>query len=95
MGAKEYQLLKCEDCGKTLGYIYIKLRKGFLSPVYLSTRYWPLAVQGPQDFEKTVFCETCFQKRVEEISKGKQETTINKDESQEPRNKSRDRQLVR
>jgi hypothetical protein len=91
MAANQYQLLKCEGCGKTLGYIYIGPKRGYLMPL-ISPRYWPL--YSPE-MEKTAFCETCYQKRMEEISKGEPEPQIKKDETEEPRTRSKDRSLIR
>jgi len=92
MSANEYQLLKCEGCGKTLGYIYISPKRSYLMPL-LYPRYWP--VYSPRELEKTAYCETCFKKRLEEISKDRPEPLITKDETEEPRTKSRNKSLIR
>jgi len=62
MSTFKYELLKCENCGKVLGYIYvsvktfppetlIRLRSGFL-----------------QKIEKSAFCEQCFKTLSEQTS---------------------------
>jgi hypothetical protein len=93
MSAYQYQLLKCEDCGKTLGYVYVSAKLGF--SLMIATRYWNLQNQPALEIEKTAFCETCFQKRLDEISKGQPEPKTEKDKSVEPRAKSKDRSLIR
>jgi predicted adenine nucleotide alpha hydrolase (AANH) superfamily ATPase len=93
MSAYQYQLLKCEDCGKTLGYIYVKAKMSFSGMV--ATRVWNLQNQPPLEVEKTAFCETCFQKRLDETLKGQSETKNEKNKSTKPRSKPKDRPLIR
>jgi len=62
MAASEYELLKCEDCGKTLGYIYVSVK------IFPPKRWIHSVAGGPiQKIEKTALCEECFQKRKAEI----------------------------
>jgi len=93
MAAYQYELLKCERCGKTLGYIYVSAKRGF--PGLFATRYWLLQGKQSPEIEKTAFCESCFQERQEEISKGKSRPKGEKDKSVESRGKSRDKPLIR
>lgn len=66
MSALQYELLKCDNCGKTLGYIYISVK------IYPPERWIRLTAGGPvKEIEKTAFCEECFQKRKAENSKSK------------------------
>ena len=92
MAAYQYELLKCEDCGKTLGYIYISAKTGF--PRLLAIRYWWLPESSPE-IKKTAFCESCFQKRLDETSKGKLELKSEKDKSVEPQAERKGRPLIR
>jgi len=92
MAAYQYDLLKCEGCGKTLGYIYISVK--MRSSGLLATRYW-LQGQPTAEIEKTAFCESCFQKRQEEVSISKSVTKGEKAKDAESRGKSRDRPLIR
>lgn len=65
MSASQYELLKCDDCGKTLGYVYV------------SVKTWPpqtllrLSTGWRQKIEKTAFCEECFLRRKAEMTKHK------------------------
>jgi len=64
MGASEYELLKCDNCGKTLGYIYVSVK------IYPPELWIRLRAGGPvKKIEKTAFCEECFQKRKREVSR--------------------------
>jgi hypothetical protein len=92
MAAHQYELLKCEDCGKTLGYIYI-LNKMRLSGL-LAARFW-LQGQPTSEIEKTALCESCFKERVDETLKGQSEPKNKKDRTVEPQAKSKDRSLIR
>jgi len=92
MSSYQYELLKCEGCGQTLGYIYISAKLGFSGMI--TTRYWGLH-QPALEVEKTAFCETCFQKRVEEVSKGQLKPKTEREKSVEPRTKSKNRSLIR
>jgi len=66
MGALQYEQLKCDNCGKTLGYIYISVK------IYPPETWIRLTAGGPvKEIEKTAFCEECFQKRKAEIRKSK------------------------
>jgi len=66
MSASQYELLKCDDCGKVLGYIYINVR------IFPPERLIHLSSGGPlKKIEKSVFCEECFQKRATETGKRK------------------------
>jgi len=66
MGASQYEVLKCDGCGKMLGYIYIDVR------IFPPERLIRLTSGGPlKKIEKTVFCQECFQKRTAETSKQK------------------------
>jgi len=61
--AREYELLKCQDCGKTLGYIYVTVK------TFPPKRYIRAVAGGPiEKIEKTAFCEDCFEKRKREVS---------------------------
>jgi hypothetical protein len=93
MSAYQYELLKCEGCHQTLGYIYVSAKLGFSGMI--ATRYWNLHNQPALEIEKTAFCENCFQKKLDEISKGEPEPKPEKDKSVEPRTKSKGRPLVR
>jgi len=63
MSASQYELLKCDDCGKTLGYIYEAV-KMWPPKIYLKlfTGYY-------QKIKRTTLCEECFLKRRTEIAK--------------------------
>jgi len=66
MGALQYELLKCDNCGKMLGYIYIRVK------IFPPEQLIHLTASGPvKEIEKTAFCEECFQKRIAEINKSK------------------------
>jgi len=66
MAASQYEVLKCDDCGRRLGYIYIEVK--ILPP----RGYIHLTAGGPlEKSEKTVFCEVCFQRRIK-IDKAEQ-----------------------
>jgi hypothetical protein len=95
MADYDYELLKCDSCGKTLGYIYIQAKIGV--PGLIANRYWFPQRAPSQELEKTAYCETCFQKRLEEVTGIKQEPKLKKekDETEEPRTKSRNKQLIR
>jgi hypothetical protein len=95
MANYDYELLRCDFCGKTLGYIHIQTKIGV--PGLIGNRYWFPQRTLPQELEKTAYCETCFQKRLEKVSDIKKEPEIKKekDETEKPRTKSRDRSLIR
>jgi hypothetical protein len=60
----QYELLKCDECGKTLGYIHISVK------IYPPERWIRLAAGGPiKKIQKTTFCEDCFLQRKTEIAK--------------------------
>jgi len=92
MAASQYELLKCENCGKTLGYIHVSPKMRLSD--FLPARYW-LHVTPTSQFEKTALCEPCFKQRLEEVLKGKPEAESEKNKSVESRAKSKDRPLVR
>ena len=58
MGRVRYELLKCDDCGKTLGYVHESVK------VFPPKGWIRLVAGGPIiKIEKDVFCEECFEKR--------------------------------
>jgi len=58
MSASHYELLKCDNCGKRLGYINISVK--ILPP----ERWIRLAAGGPiKKIKKAAYCEECFSKR--------------------------------
>ena len=62
MTTQAYELLKCEDCGKPLGYVHVEVK------IFPPRRYIRAVAGGPiERIEKTAFCEACFQKRKAEI----------------------------
>jgi len=66
MSASQYELLKCDNCGKTLGHIRESVK---IFPPRKWIRMW---VGGPRiKVEKNVFCEECFLKRKVEVTKSK------------------------
>ncbi len=95
MADYDYELLRCDFCGKTLGYIYIKAKMSV--PGLIGNRYWFPQRTPSKELEKTAYCETCFQKRIEKVSSVKQEPEVKKQryETEEPRTKSKDRSLIR
>ncbi len=63
MSTYKYELLKCENCGKVLGYIYVSVKT--FPPetlIRLTSGFY-------QKIEKSAFCEQCFQKRKAKTSK--------------------------
>jgi len=55
MGMTSYELLKCDHCGKTLGYIRIDVK------VYPPKSLIRLVAGGPlTKVEKHVLCQECF-----------------------------------
>jgi len=58
MSACEYELLRCEECGKALGYIYVSLKT--IPPKALYRLFYGFPYQK---IEKSAFCEQCFLKR--------------------------------
>jgi len=62
MSASEYELLKCGDCGKTLGYVYVSVKT--FPPETLIR----LQCGFYQKIEKSAFCEQCFRKRKAKTS---------------------------
>jgi hypothetical protein len=66
MTASDYETLKCDNCGKKLGYIYINVR------TFPPKWYIHAIAGGPLNrIEKNVLCDDCFQRRME-ASKTKQ-----------------------
>ena len=64
VNASQYELLKCDGCGRKLGYIHISIK------IYPPERWIHLVAGGPiKKIEKTVFCEDCFLQRKTEIAK--------------------------
>jgi len=60
--AEEYELLKCYDCGKTLGCIHVAVK------IFPPKQYIRQVASGPiEKIEKTAFCEDCFDKRKREV----------------------------
>jgi hypothetical protein len=58
MSTSEYELLKCEGCGKRLGYIRISVK---IFPLESLIR---LSTGGPlKKIQKTAFCEECFRRK--------------------------------
>jgi len=58
MGIVRYELLKCDDGGKTLGYAHESVK------VFPPKGWIRLTAGGPvTKIEKDVFCEECFEKR--------------------------------
>jgi len=53
-----YELLKCDDCGKTLGYMHESVK-------VFPPKGWIRLIAGDPiiKIEKDVFCEECFEKR--------------------------------
>jgi len=51
----QYELLKCANCGKTLGYITINVKM-------FPPKFWTRLVAGGPliKIEKDAFCEECF-----------------------------------
>jgi hypothetical protein len=60
MSVFEYELLKCEDCGKRLGYIHVCLKTFPPKALYRLYAGFP-----HQKIEKTALCESCFQKKAQ------------------------------
>ena len=58
-----YEQLKCNLCGKTLGYIYETVR---IDPPRLLLK---LTRGASQKNDRTAFCEECFLKRKADIAK--------------------------
>ena len=86
MAAYQYELVKCEGCGKTLGYIRVTVRT---RPPPITPRYWFLSDRSPPRIEKTAFCEECFLQGKTGISKRKS------DERVESQRKPRHKRMVR
>jgi len=63
MAVYEYELLKCEDCGKTLGYIYVSLKT--FPPKGLHRFFFGFPYQK---MKKSAFCEECFSKLKAQVS---------------------------
>lgn len=59
----KYELLKCDKCGKKLGYVLETVR---INPPRLVLR---LTKGVSQKVSKTAFCEECFLRRKAEIAK--------------------------
>jgi hypothetical protein len=56
MGAAQYEVLKCRNCGKTLGYIRMDVK------VYPPKLWIRLFAGGPLiKIEKDVICKECFE----------------------------------
>jgi len=62
MKATKYELLKCDDCGKTLGYMYETVK---MWPPRIYLRHF---TGFYQKIKRYVFCEECFHKRKAEIA---------------------------
>ncbi len=92
MSASHYELLKCEGCGKTLGYIYASAKTW---PPPMTPRYGLLYRSLPTRIEKIAFCETCFLEKQAEISKSKSEPKHEKDERAESQRKPRQTRMIR
>jgi len=57
MGVAQYELLKCGNCGKPLGYIRIDVK------VFPPKSWIRLVAGGPLiNIEKNVLCEECFER---------------------------------
>jgi len=63
MSASQYEVLKCEDCRKTLGYIYETVT------MYPPAHVLKLITGVYQKINRTVFCEECFLRRRAEVAK--------------------------
>jgi len=58
MGRVRYELLKCDACGKTLGYLHESVK------VFPPKSWIRMLAGGPIiKIEKDVLCEECFKKR--------------------------------
>jgi hypothetical protein len=58
MGRGRYKLLKCDACGKRLGYLHESVK------VFPPKSWIRLVAGGPTiKIEKDVLCEECFKKR--------------------------------
>jgi len=86
MAAYQYELVKCEGCGKTLGYIRVSVR---IWPPPVTPRYWFLSDRLPPRIEKTAFCEECFLQRQTEIARSKSGERV------ESQRKPRHKRMVR
>jgi hypothetical protein len=66
MNATSYELVKCGNCGKTLGYMRIDVKM-------LPPKTWiRLIAGGPLiKIEKDVLCEECFKRLKEAVEKAK------------------------
>ena len=57
MNLSQFEPLKCDSCGKTLGYIHISVK------IFPPERWIRLVAGGPtKQIRKTAFCEKCFLK---------------------------------
>jgi hypothetical protein len=64
MKASQYELLKCDGCGKTLGYIYVSVK------IFPPERWIRLAAGGPiKKIKKAALCEQCFLGSKADIAK--------------------------
>jgi len=64
MSASQYELLKCDGCGKTLGYIYVSVK------IYPPERWIHLVAGGPiKRIKKAALCEECFLGRKTDVAK--------------------------
>lgn len=64
MNASQYELLKCDRCGKAFGYIHVSIK------VYPPERWIHLVAGGPiKKIKKIAFCEDCFLGGKTEIAK--------------------------
>jgi hypothetical protein len=94
MAEPKYELVRCEKCGKTLGYIYISARISYVG--FMPARYWLLPTgQTSAKVEKVAYCESCFQQTHKKIPESTAEPQTEKNENVEPQSKSNDRSLVR
>jgi hypothetical protein len=63
MSAARFETLKCDSCGKTLGYIHVSVK------IFPPERWIRLVAGGPiKEIKKTVFCEKCFLKKEKQKS---------------------------
>jgi len=63
MSTSQYEPLKCNNCGKTLGYISISVK------IIPPERWIRLAAGGPiKKIKKTAYCGECFKRRKAETS---------------------------
>ena len=57
MNPFQFEILKCDKCGKTLGYMHVSVR------IFPPEEWIRLVAGGPKkEIEKIVFCEECSQR---------------------------------